>query len=227
MTKKVKIAIFSVMIGAGVIGLLWAPLFAGLPGRDENIIPREASRWHIGKGAEYNPILHYAINTPTMKFSAKIEFLSAQPEKQMLVEITQSRSGTNITQTVPINSAYTFGEVSDDAQPYFTILDKTIFSIRDIALEDRYLVKQAVWGTMFIGAMTQEITVTEHAKTSFGFGSANAFVVSYDIGDKQSKFWIVDNLPLPVKAEVYDIDGNLQYSYELTSLVASSTPGFG
>jgi hypothetical protein len=227
MTKKVKIAIFSVMVGAGVIGLLWGPLFAGLPGGDENIIPREASRWHMGKGAEYNPTLHYAINTPTMKFSAKIEFLPAQPEKQILVEITQSRSNTHVTQMVPISSAYTFGEVSEEAQPYLTILDKTIFSIRDIALEDRYLVKQAVWGTMFIGAMTQEITVTEHAQTSFTFGSVNAFTVSYDIGDKQSKFWIVDNLPLPVKAEVYDMEGNLQYSYELTSLAAPSTPGFG
>jgi len=227
MTKKVKIAIFSVMIGAGVIGLLWGPLFAGLPGGDENIIPREASKWHVGKGAEYNPIMHYTINTATMKFSAKIEFLPAQTEKQMLVEITQPQSGTQITQTVPLSSAYTFGEVSDDARPYFTILDQTIFSIRDIALEDRYLVKGAVWGTMFIGALTQEIAITEHAQTSFGFGSANTFVVSYDIGDKQSKFWIVDNLPLPVKAEVYDIDGNLQYSYELTSLVAPSTPGFG
>lgn len=227
MTNKVKLAVFSVMIGAGVIGLLWGPLFAGLPGGDENIIPRDASRWHIGKGAEYTPIMDYTINTKTMKFSAKIEFLPAQPEKQMLVEITQSRSLTHITQTVPISIAYTFGEVSEEAQPYFTILDKTIFSIRDISLEDRYLVKGAVWGTMFIGAMTQEIAITEHAKTSFGFGSANAFVVSYDIGDKQSKFWIVDNLPLPVKAEVYDIDGNLQYSYELTSLTAPSTPGFG
>lgn len=226
MTKKVKIAVFSVMIGAGVIGLLWAPLFAGLPGGDENIIPREASRWHIGKGAEYNPTLHYAINTPTMKFSAKIEFLSDQSVQQIRVELPP-QSGTQITQTVPLSSAYTFGEVSDYARPYFTILDQTIFSIRDIALEDRYLVKQAVWGTMFIGAMTQEIAITEHAKTPFGFGSANAFVVSYDIGDKQSKFWIVDNLPLPVKAEVYDIDGNLQYSYELTSLTAPSTPGFG
>ena len=227
MINKVKIAIFSVMIGAGVIGLLWTPLFAGLPGGDENIIPREASRWHIGKGAEYNPTMYYTINTPTMKFSTKIEFLPAQPEKQILVEITQPQSGTLITQTVPISIAYTFGKVSDDAQPYFTTLDQTIFSMRDIALEDRYLVKGAVWGTMFIGAMTQEIAITEHANTSFGFGSVNAFVVSYDIGDKQTKFWIVDNLPLPVKAEVYDIDGNLQYSYELTSLAAPSTPGFG
>ena len=149
MTKKVKIAIFSVMIGAGVIGLLWAPLFAGLPGGDENIIPREASRWHLGKGAEYDPVMDYTINTKTMKFSAKIEFLPDQSEKQILVEITP-QSGTQITQTVPISSAYTFGEVSDDARPYFTTLDQTIFSIRDLALEDRYLVKQAVWGTMFI-----------------------------------------------------------------------------
>src|SRR3990172_7860868 len=115
MTNKVKLAVFSVMIGAGVIGLLWSPLFAGLPGGDENIIPREASRWHMGKGEEYNPILHYAINTPTMKFSAKIEFLSDQTEKQILVEITQPQSGTQITETVPISSAYTFGEVSEEA----------------------------------------------------------------------------------------------------------------
>jgi len=226
MINKVKIAIFSVMIGAGVIGLLWGPLFAGLPGGDENIIPREASRWHIGKGAEYDPTMYYTINTPTMKFSTKIEFLSDQSVQQIRVELPP-QSGTQITQTVPLSSAYTFGEVSDYARPYFTILDQTIFSMRDIALEDRYLVKGAVWGTMFIGALTQEITITEHAQTSFGFGSANAFVVSYDIGDKRSKFWIVDNLPLPVKAEVYDIDGNLQYYYELTSLVAPSTPGFG
>ena len=227
MTKKVKIAIFSAIIVAGVIGILWAPLFAGLPGGEENIIPREASRWHLGKGAEYDPIMDYTINTKTMKFSAKIEFLPDQSEKQILVEITQPQSGTQITQTVPISSAYTFGEVSDDARPYFTTLDQTVFSIRDIALEDRYLVKGAVWGTMFIGAMTQEIAITEHAKTLFGFGSANAFTVSYDIGDKRSKFWIVDNLPLPVKAEVYDSEGNLQYTYELTSLTAPSTPGFG
>ncbi|MEX0764297.1 MAG: hypothetical protein WD033_03875 [Nitrosopumilaceae archaeon] len=223
---KVKIAIFSVMIGAGVIGLLWAPLFAGLPGGDEKIIPREASKWHLGKGAEYDPVMQYEINTSTMKFSAKIEFLSDQSVQQIRVELPPE-SGTQITYTIPISIAYTFDEVPEEAQTYFTTLDQTIFSMRDIALEDRYLVKGAVWGTMFIGAMTKEIAITEHAKTSFGFGSANAFVVSYDIGDKQSKFWIVDDLPLPVKAEVYDIDGNLQYSYELTSLSAPSTPGFG
>ncbi len=226
MTSK-KIAIFSVIIGTAVIGLLWTTLFATLPGEEEKIIPREASRWHLGKGADYNPIMQYDISTATMKFSAKIEFLPDQSEKQILVEITEPQSGTLITQTVPISIAYTFGKVSDEAQPYFTTLDQTIFSMRDIALEDRYLVKGAVWGTMFIGAMVQEIAITEHANTSFGFGSANAFVVSYDIGDKRSKFWIVDDLPLPVKAEVYDIDGNLQYSYDLTSLAAPSTPGFG
>jgi hypothetical protein len=227
MHNKVKIAIFSVIIGAAVIGLLWSPVFVGLPGAEENVVPREASKWHIGKGAEYGPTLYYTINTATMKFSTTIEFLSNQPERQIRVEITHPQSGMQLIQTVPLSSAYTFGEVSDDAKPYFTTLDQTIFSIRDIALEDRYLIKKAVWGTMFIGAITQEIMVTEHGQTSFRFGSADAFTISYDIGDKQTKFWIVDNLPLPVKAEVYDIEGNLQYAYELTSLTAPSTPGFG
>ncbi|MGI0010464.1 MAG: hypothetical protein ACREAE_03600, partial [Nitrosopumilaceae archaeon] len=134
---------------------------------------------------------------------------------------------TKLSQNVSLSGAYTFGEVSDDAKPYFKVLDETIFSIRDMALEEKYLVKQAVWDTVFIGATTQEVIITEHGQTSFGFGTTDTFAVSYKIGEKENKFWIVDNLPLPVKAEIYDFDGNLVYSYELTSLLAPSTPGFG
>ena len=61
---------------------------------------------------------------------------------------------------------------------------------------------------------------------SFKFGSADAFLLSYRIGAKMNKIWIVDNLPLPVKSEIYDPDGNLQYTYELVSLKAPSTPSF-
>jgi hypothetical protein len=225
MAKRIKLVIFSVMIGAGIIGLLW-PLLSGLPGNEENIIPRSASKWHVGKGAEYSPIMYYTINSGEMEFSTKIKF-SPNPQTRLDLEIISPTLENPIMQTVQISSAYTFSEVSDEARPYVATLDQTLFSIRDIALEDRYLVKQAVWDTIFIGAITEELTVTEHGKTSFAFGTADAFTVSYDIGDKQSKFWIVDNLPLPVKAEIYDIDGNLHYRYELTSLAAPSTPGFG
>ena len=227
MAKKTKLIALFVMIAAGIVGLLWLPLSTGLPGHDENIIPREASKWHLGKGAEYNPAMDYDINTAKSQFSVKIEFAGGDFERYMMISITDPKLGKEFMQKIPINNAYLFGEVSDEARPYITTLDQTVFSIRDIALEDKYLVKQAIWDTVFIGAITKDVAITEHGKTNFKFGSVNAFTVSYDIGDKQNKFWIVDNLPLPVKAEIYDIEGNLQYAYELTSLTAPSTPGFG
>lgn len=226
MNSKAKIGV-TILISAAVVGLLY-PILIGLPGQDENIVPREASKWHIGKGAEYNPTLLYdVISADGTKFSAKIGFFNDISKKQMIfVQIDDNVTGQKIDQRTSLSSAYTFGKVSEDTTPYFQILDKTIFAIRDIALEEKYLVKKAVWDTVFIGASTQDLTVTDHGKTLFAFGSVDAFTVSYKIGDKENKFWIVDNLPLPVKAEVYDIDGNLQYSYELTSLLAPLTPGF-
>lgn len=227
MANKAKLIALFVMVTAGIVGLLWLPLSTGLPGKDENVIPRESSKWHLGKGAEYDPVLDYDINTDKMQFSVTLEFVSSDSEKYMMVNVVDAKLGKEIAQKIPINNAYIFGEVSDEARPYISVLDQTIFSIRDIALEDKYLVKQAVWDVVFIGATTKDIAITEHGKTNFRFGSVDSFTVSYDIGDKQNKFWIVDNLPLPVKAEIYDIDGNLQYAYELTSLTAPSTPGFG
>ena len=226
MNRTVKIGII-IMISAAVLGLIY-PILIGLPGQDENIIPRQASKWHIGKGAEFNPVMLYEVTSANgTKFSIKIGFFSDMSKTQMIfVQIDDAVTRKKIEQRTSLSSAYTFGEISENTIPYFQVLDKTIFSMRDIALEDKYLVKKAVWDTAFIGASTQELTVTEHGKTSFTFGSVDAFMISYKIGNKENKFWIVDNLPLPVKAEAYDIDGNLQYSYELTSLLAPLTPGF-
>ena len=226
MNNKAKIGII-ILISAAVKGFVY-PLLIGLPGQDENVIPREASKWYVGKGSEYSPIMVYDITTKEgNNFSSKIEFLNDISKKQMIfVEIEDISTGKKIGQNTSLSSAYTFGEVSNEAAPYFLDLDKTIFSFRDIALDEKYLIKKAVWDTIFIGASTVELTVTEHEKTTFRFGSIDAFVLSYIVGNQENKFWIVDNLPLPVKAEVYDIEGNLEYSYELTSLSAPVTPGF-
>ena len=226
MNNKGKIGV-TILISAATVGLLY-PILIGLPGQDENVIPREASKWHVGKGAEYNPTMLYdIIYADGTKFSAKIGFFNDISKKQMIfVQIDDKITGQKIDQRTSLSSAYTFGTVSEDATRYFQILDKTIFAFRDIALEEKYLVKKAVWDTVFIGASTQDLTVTEHGKNLFAFGSVDAFTLSYKMGNNENKFWIVNNLPLPVRAEVYDMDGKLQYSYELTSLLAPLTPRF-
>ncbi len=220
----IKLLLGICIISASVIGILWFTYFA-VPQNGE-VIPREASQWHVGKGAQYNPVMQYDISTNTTKFSAKLEFLPStnQGNQTLLVQINPN-TNEEINQTIPINIVYDFNNVSNDAKPFFTILDSTVFSVRDLAIENKYLVKDAVWGDMYIRDVQEEIKVTDHSKASFKFGSLDSYIISYKEGEKENKLWIVDNLPLPVKAEVYDLSGNLLYSYELTSLSAPLTPG--
>ena len=142
------------------------------------------------------------------------------------VDTINPNTNEEINQTVPVNVVYDFSDVSNNAKPFFTILDSTVFSVRDLAIDNKYLVKDAVWGDMYIRDVQEEIKVTDYGKVSLKFGSFDSYIVSYKEGEKENKLWIVDNLPLPVKAEVYDLSGNLQYSYELTSLSAPLAPGF-
>lgn len=215
------IIIFAIIIIAGAAGLGWPYLSTMKP---VYLAPMQASQWHMGKGSQYDPEMTYQVSFNNTKFTADMKFLPAQNNQQLLVKIFPSNSSKEIDQTVTIGLVYAFPDVSPEAKPYFDILDQTVFSMRDYATDDKYLAKSAEWGDLYIGANHEVLKITESGKQSFGFGSATAYVLSYRIGSNFNKIYIVDNLPMPVKAEVYDPDGNLQYSYELISLKAPSTP---
>ncbi len=217
------IAIFAVIVIAAVVGLAWPFLATMKVGYIMQ--PVQASQWHMGKGSEYTPDMTYQVMFNQTTFLADMKFLPvSQGAQQLLVKINSS-NGSSVDQTVNIGLVYDFVDVSVPSKPYFDILDQSVFSMRDYATEAKYLAKDAEWGDLYIGANEEKLKVTDSGKMSFKFGSANAYLLSYRIGAKMNKIWIVDNLPLPVKAEIYDPDGNLQYTYELVSLKAPSTPG--
>jgi hypothetical protein len=214
--------IFAIIIISAVAGVAW-PFFTNL---HFNTAPINASLWHMGKGAQYNPELVYDVTYNNTKFTVDMKFLHPQGQnQQLLVQIKPSGSNKIINQTVQVGLVYYFPDVSPDAKPYFDMVNQSIFSMRDYATDDKYLAKGAEWGDLYIGANHEKLTITDVGKMSFGFGSANAYLLSYREGVNQNQYWIVDNLPVPVKAVVYDFDGNLVYSYELVSLDATSTPG--
>jgi hypothetical protein len=214
--------IFAIIIISAVAGVAW-PFFTNL---HINTAPINANLWHMGKGSQYAPEMTYDVTVNNTKFTADLRFLHTQGQnQQLLVQIIPSGSGKIISQTVQIGLVYDFPNVSADAKPYFDMLDQSVFSMRDYATDDKYLAKGAEWGDLYIGANHEKLTVTDVGKMSFGFGSVNAYLLSYREGVNQNQYWIVDNLPLPVKAIEYDFDGNLVYSYELVSLNAPSTPG--
>jgi len=218
---KLKV-IFAIIIVSAVAGVAW-PFFANL---NFNTLPVKASQWHMGKGSQYAPEMIYSVNFNNTKFTADMKFLPQQGDnQQLLIQIKPDNSDKVISQTVNIGLVYDFPNVSPDAKPYFDKLDQSVFSMRDYATDDKYLAVGAEWGDIYIGANHEKLTVTNFGKMSFGFGSTNAYLLSYREGVNQNQYWIVDNLPLPVKAVEYDFDGNLLYSYELVSLKAPLTPG--
>lgn len=206
------------MLGAAAIGLVF-PFLNGIPGSEQNVIPRFASQWHLGKGAEEKPTLQYLVNYQDQEFLAKISFLDQTDDTQLVhLTIDDKKSGQHVEQDLELGQAYVFIGVNDEIKPYVHALDKTVFSVRDTITGSKYLIVGAEWGTTFVGKFTPKLKLVEYAETKFEFGTLKTFLVSYKINNIENNLWIADNIPLPVKAQYYTIEGTLDYAYELISL---------
>src|SRR5919202_1552395 len=105
--------------------------------------------------------------------------------------------------------------VSRDFLPYYEPIESSILEIRDIALEPEYLVIGAEWNSISTNIATIPVKVTGQQKIQTNAGTFNTFILSYTIGSKTSRIWIDQHVPLPVKAQVYNTQNQLQYEYNL------------
>jgi hypothetical protein len=62
------------------------------------------------------------------------------------------------------------------------------------------------------------VKITDRMKLSTPAGTFDTYVLSYDVGPKKSQIWINRDIPLPIRALVYDSSGQLQYSYHLANI---------
>jgi hypothetical protein len=218
LVRKAVFIPLGIMLGAAAIGLSY-PFLTGVPGAEQNIIPRFASQWHVGKGAEAQPAMQYMVKHQQSEFLAELEFLGQSGDEQEVhLTIDDKKSGRHIEQTLKIGKAYVFVGPSDEMRPYVEVLDRTILSVRDTVVESKYLVVGAEWGTTFIGKFTPKMKVTEYKDAEFEFGKLKTFTVSYKVNEIENYFLVADGLPLPVRSEFHTINGDLEYSYELVGL---------
>jgi hypothetical protein len=112
------------------------------------------------------------------------------------------------------------GQLDESFRPYFEDIQSSIFAVRDMEYGEspKYLVVGAPWDTIFVGSSSVTVRVTNEERVDTQAGSFNSFVLSYKLAEKTSKIWVVRDMPLPVKAEVYDAQDKLLYGYELTSM---------
>ena len=102
-------------------------------------------------------------------------------------------------------------------QKYLDIIESSILQIRDITREPKFLVIGAKWDSINTGITNIPIKINSIENLDISIGDLETFILNYNIEKKNSNIWIAKALPLPVKAEIYNVDGLLKYKYELIS----------
>lgn len=109
------------------------------------------------------------------------------------------------------------GPINADFLPYYEPIESSILEIRDIALAPEYLVVGARWNSITVGITTIPVSIIAQEKIHTNSGAFDTYLLGYTIGSKISRIWIAHDVPLPIKAEVYNSQGELQYKYELVA----------
>jgi len=100
---------------------------------------------------------------------------------------------------------------------YLDIIESSILQIRDITREPKFLVIGAKWDSIDTGITSIPIKINSIENLNLSLGNLETYLLNYNIKNKNSNIWISKALPLPVKAEVYNVDGLLKYKYKLIS----------
>jgi hypothetical protein len=226
-------AIFA-SLGIGVsVALIAAG--GGFESSNPNIFdpPTEADIWEVGDHIQNGTSLEYVLTSRGEQGSLEsarlsINFIQSGENWNVRFTVTNGTGQQPVNHTLVMSKELTReGQLDASFRPYFEHIQSSILAVRDMEYGEspKYLVVGAPWDTIFVGSSSVTTRVSNEEPISTPAGSFDSFVLSYKLAEETSKIWVVRDMPLPVKAEVYDAEDNLLYQYELTNMsgVESST----
>jgi hypothetical protein len=224
-------AIF-ITLGVGVsIAIIAAG--GGFESSSPNIFdpPTEADIWKVGDHIQNGMTLEYILTSRgelNSLESALVSMNFGQAGENWNVRFTIA-NGTGqppVNHTLVMSNELTReGQLDESFRPYIEHIQSSILAVRDMEYGEspKYLVLGAPWNTIFVGSSSVTARVTNEESVSTPAGVFDSFVLSYKLAEQTSKIWVVRDMPLPVKAEVYDAEDKLLYQYELAN-VSGVTP---
>jgi hypothetical protein len=233
---SVSIAIIAIGGGfASPVSIFKPPTSANLWTIGKTIRPGTALNYSLTRiGSHESPWSSLGAHSSLINSSVAMKFnqegannKSPNVWKLTLVVTNGTRIGANTTQNQKIKSngivlmskqqLTNAGSIIKNFLPFYEAVESSILEIRDIALQPQYLVIGAEWNSISTDVNTIPVKVTSQQNLQTKAGTFNAYVLSYTLGPKTSRIWITPDLPLPIKAEVYNSHGQLQYRYDLIS----------
>ena len=223
MSPKRQIALLVAVFATLGIGVSAGIVAAG-GGGQINLFhpPSDKDIFHVGQDVRNGTTLAYTLNSVTPQSTLKSSVVVLQFQNQtghwtLHVSVT---NGTQPAQqeALPMSTVLTLmQQPSSSFRPYFDPVRLSVFSIRDMSYEsaEKYLYVGAPWNSIDTGTLSVIARITGKETIQTPAGTFDTFVLSYKLGSKTSMLWISPQVPLPVKAQVYDAFDNPQYSFEL------------
>ena len=215
-------AAVGVGVSAGIIAIGGG--FAGPGGPGIIDPPTEADIWVVGGNIQDGTALEYsltAIEESSSLDSAQVSMVFEDGGSNWDVHFTVvNGTAPAVENIVTMSKELTReGQVDESFRPYFDPIQSSIFAVRDMEYgsSPKYLVVTAPWNQIFYQSSEVIVRVTGEEAVQTPAGTFEAFVLSYKLEENTSRIWVVRDLPLPVKAEVYDPEDDLQYRYELVN----------
>ena len=194
------------------------------PGASITNPPTDADLWRIGQKINDGTELNYSLTvidsvSSLIDAHVSIKFFGDTSDYwKTNFHVINGTSTKDATIFLSKQQLIQKNPIEDEFKQYFELMEKSILSIRDIAREPKYLVIGAPWDTILTGVSSVPIKVIEKEKIKTSAGNFDAFIIGYKIGSKTSKIWLTHEVPLPVKAEVYNSEDTLSYKYRLVEM---------
>ena len=184
-----------------------------------DILERPTEQWAVGNSLKENTALTYKLSHVDNNYQniiVTLKFIGKQDQNwRTSITIEDSVNGKNEQELIMSKSLLPLAPAEPQMQPYLKMIQNSILWIVDYAIEPKYLAGGAVWGSITHGVQKEDLKITAKEPLTTEAGTFNSYLLSYTIQEKESRIWIVKDMPLPVKAEVYDADGKLQFKFEL------------
>ena len=189
--------------------------------------PTSKDLWTIGSNIEDGMNLTYSLTTTLRgKSNVKDSMLSmAFHEMQDKWNINfKIKNGSSSSAVKEVSANFSKKQllrtdpVSQENGLLIQPIEGSILVVRDLAKEPRYLIVGAIWDKIFTGSSTKDVKIEGKDSITTPADTFDVYTLQYNVGNSTSKIYLNKDLPIPIKAQVYDENDKILYEYELQSI---------
>ncbi|TLX87657.1 MAG: hypothetical protein E6L01_01865 [Thaumarchaeota archaeon] len=228
MTSKKVVYLSSAIFGA--IGILVSvaiiALNGGFSGNGPSILnpPTSKDQWSIGSNIVDGLNLTYSLTSIGEESSLRdsivsIKFHELKDKWNINFKINNGSTVKQSSANFSKKQLLITDPITQENEKFIQPVESSILAIRDIAREPKYLVVGAVWDKIFTGSSTIDVKIVNTDTISISKDSYKVYVLQSKVGNSTSKIYLNKDLPLPIKADVYDDNDKVVYQYELQSVL--------